>query len=87
MQKVAALKGALVHCRVAAAGVVEEPGFAEEPSDEDDDVGPLHRSPSQQLTSHCVTSIKGLDSDIISAQLKFLSMLLQFDFTPQSRPF
>ena len=63
MQKVAALKGALVHCRADAVGpgLVEEPGFAEEPSDEDDDVGPLHRSPSQQLRSHCVISPKELD--------------------------
>jgi len=52
-----------VHCRAAAVGpvVVEGPGFAEETSDEDDDVGPLHRSPSQQLNSHFVTSTKGLD--------------------------
>lgn len=61
MQKVVALKGALMHCRADAVGVVEEPGFAEEPSDEDDDVGPLHRSPSQQLKSHFVISTKGLD--------------------------
>ena len=57
-----------MHCRAAAVGPVvgEKPGFAEEPSDEDDDVeltadGPLHRSPSQQLTSHCAMSITGID--------------------------
>ena len=88
MHKVAALKGALVHCRADAVGpgLVEEPGFAEEPSDEDDDVGPLHRSPSQQLRSHCVISPKELDWDIIPAQVIFFNML-QFDFTPQPRMF
>lgn len=60
-----------MHCRAAAVGAfVEKPGFAGEPDedddDEDDDVeltadGPLHRSSSQQLKSHCITSAEGLD--------------------------
>lgn len=85
--------GATVELGAAAAavelGVAVVLGVDEGPLDADSELtgdGPLHRSPSQQLTSHCANSTPGVDwkTEFSVPQVIFLVML-QNDFTLQFR--